>query len=40
VLNLLKNAEDILVENKIENAQIIIETRDNIFTIKLGENNE
>jgi len=34
ILNLIKNAEDTLYENKIENPQIIIESEDNILKIK------
>ncbi len=33
VLNLIKNAEDILIQKKIENPTIIIETKENILSI-------
>ena len=33
ILNLIKNAEDILIENKVENPTIIIDTKDNMLSI-------
>jgi len=33
VLNLIKNAEDVLLEKKVENPTIIVETKDNILRI-------
>ena len=33
ILNLIKNAEDILTEKKIKNSTIIIETKDGILTV-------
>ena len=33
-MNLIKNAEDVLLERKVENPTITIETRDNILRVK------